>query len=443
MTTKKPFIPNAYAQSLIRADTFAVFNGSIHQWTGTHWEYQDIKDMQAHAHGHLEDTYLLDAPQHIHANNCGKCVDTAVIALARAGKALPITPTCEILAPTKSGYVVKDGTAIKLIPAEKSYGVRYCLTCTYDPDAKAPLFQQFLERSLPDLAVRERVQEYVGYTLIPDARFQVSQLWVGDGSNGKGVLAKIVMALHGKVAALNLTNLSGFALASLVDATLIYVDEMPKAGIDEQVLKSLISGDTVLVQRKYRDDLAITIQGKMVACANHIPITSDHSLGYWRRFEIVPFGPPIKDSEKIYLLAEKITQSELQGVLNWALEGLVRLLNRGSFGKPPTVMKSLHTNAQIATNTVLGWKTDCDIGMTATAETPKTKVFQHYLDWCSQNRVKPMGGPQFWIQASKLLPDIQEIRKMSCGKSTRICNVSLSVPTLKADSDGFFDEGDS
>lgn len=59
-------------------------------------------------------------------------------------------------------------------------------------------FAAFLERVLPDLAVRERVQKYIGYTLLPDAPHQIAQFWLG-----KGVLANIVQALHQRVAAVS------------------------------------------------------------------------------------------------------------------------------------------------------------------------------------------------------------------------------------------------
>src|SRR5690606_9367628 len=117
-----------------------------------------------------------------------------------------------------------------------------------DPDAPSPTkFRAFLESVLPDEAVRRRVQEYFGYTLTCDARYQVAQYWLGSGANGKGVLAKIVMALHSRPESVQLDGLDGFKLASLIEATLIYCDEAPRTPMNEQIVESLIAGERVQI----------------------------------------------------------------------------------------------------------------------------------------------------------------------------------------------------
>ena len=69
----------------------------------------------------------------------------------------------------------------------KTLNSRHVLRCDCDPDAPVPAaFEKLLNRILPDPAVRVRVQEYIGHTLFPDARFELAQLWPGSGANGKG-----------------------------------------------------------------------------------------------------------------------------------------------------------------------------------------------------------------------------------------------------------------
>lgn len=62
--------------------------------------------------------------------------------------------------------------------------------------------------------VRARVQEYKGYTLLGDTRFQRVQFWIGQGANGKGTPANIVQALHNRTAAVQLDDLGGFKTRS-------------------------------------------------------------------------------------------------------------------------------------------------------------------------------------------------------------------------------------
>src|SRR5690606_28450801 len=113
-----------------------------------------------------------------------------------------------LLIPLKNGYLVHDDRKFVLLPHDRALGVHYMINCDYLPSAPPPaLFSAFIERILPDTGVRERVQEYLGYTLMADARFQRGQVWIGTGANGKGVLANIVQAFHQHVATLNLAEL--------------------------------------------------------------------------------------------------------------------------------------------------------------------------------------------------------------------------------------------
>jgi len=54
---------------------------------------------------------------------------------------------------------------------------------------------------------------------------------------------------------------------------------------------------------------------------NHLPAFKDTSDGVWRRLLIAPFNCVIPESGRIRGLARQIIESEMSGVLKWALEG--------------------------------------------------------------------------------------------------------------------------
>src|SRR5206468_684062 len=125
--------------------------------------------------------------------------------------------------------------------------------------------------------------------------------------------------------------------------------------VNEQLLKSLIAGGRVMGDRKDKDPLSINVRGKWVGLGNHLPTITEHSTGFWRRWDIVPFNVTIPESRRDPLLAETIIREELSGVLNWALEGLVRLQKRGGFDAVmPKAMSVMLHEAKIETNTVSG-----------------------------------------------------------------------------------------
>ncbi|MEM5368976.1 phage/plasmid primase, P4 family [Paraburkholderia azotifigens] len=412
----RAFDPHAYALAIKSLGDYASESKLLYRWTGTHWQVVDEDEAERHAYEWI----VANAPGHASANNARQAVRSALLFQPRLA-----SPTAEVVVPVTNGYVHVDGLSVALKFADRGLGIRHVLNCGYEPGAVAPMFEAFLSRAIPDDAVRKRVQEYIGYTFLADARFQQAQLWLGEGANGKGVLANIVQALHGNIAAVNLDALDGFKLSVLVGANLIYADEVPRTRINEQLIKSMIAGERVQVDRKHKDPLSIHIRGKWVVCGNHLPAVVDHSTGFWRRWDIVPFGETVPASERDPLLASRIIRGELAGVLVWALEGLVRLLARGGFEPElPAAMKAALQEAKADTNSVAAWSGECAIGLT-NSHVPKKEVFDHYRNWCIENALQPLGSVQFWKRVRELHRGIVHERHRIDGQQEHTCNVLL------------------
>jgi putative DNA primase/helicase len=410
----KAFDPHAYALAVKNLGNCASESKLMYHWTGTHWQVVDEDESERDAYEWL----VVNAPGHASASNARQAVRSALLFQPRLAQ-----PTTDVVVPVSNGYIhVEDGVTLK--PADSSLGIRHALKCVYEPEANAPIFEAFLKRALPDDEVRARVQEYVGYTFLSDARYQQAQLWIGEGANGKGVLANIVQALHGNIAAVALDALEGFRLSVLIGANLIYADEVPRSRINEQLIKSMIAGERVLIDRKHRDPLSIHIRGKWIVCGNHLPAVADHSTGFWRRWDIVPFGETVPASERDPLLAAKIISAELSGVLVWALSGLQRLLARGGFkAELPKPMKLALHEAKADTNSVVAWADDCSIGLTD-GFIPKRQVFEHYRLWSIDNALQPLGSVQFWKRMREQFRGLVLERRRFDGLQEYACNVS-------------------
>jgi|YelNatPaOPRAMG01_1025707.scaffolds.fasta_scaffold10031_4 putative DNA primase/helicase len=417
--TRIPFRAYDYAEYLEKAGKHAADGPILYQWTGTHWQHipHDQAERMAFSWLRMRDEDWA-SPE-----NARRAVRAALLHLPQ----LPPAGLTSVI-PTRNGYVhLRDTGGVDFGPPDPKLGLRYCLACDYLPDASAPaLFMAFLERILPDPLVRARVQEYIGYTLLPDARYQRAQIWLGEGANGKGVLSNIVQALHGRPAAASLDNLSGFALSGLVDASLICVDEIPRKAIDEQRLKSMIAGERIQIDRKFLDPLHVPLRGKWLVLGNHLPAVTDHSPGFWRRWDVVPFSVTIPEAERNPLLAQTIIDNELSGVLNWALEGLRRLQARGCFDTqlPPLMEKAL-ADAKVETNSVAAWVRDRGIRADNRHQTRKDKVFQAYREWCSANAMREVSSVQFWKRLKELLPHLHDYRARESRERVRFCNVCL------------------
>lgn len=418
MTKPPTFLPHKYAAFGFATKKFASEAQALYRWSGTHWSYVDDDAAEREAYAWL----VAQEPSWGSADHARQAVRALCLHASRLPRLTDL-----VVVPTRSGYVHLDGAALMLKDADPELGLTHCLDCRYAPEeGSPPRFMAFLRQVLPDPQVRLRVQEYIGYTLLSDARYQRAQFWLGEGANGKGVLANIVQALHGRIAAMALDQLTGFSLSVLVGASLVYVDEVPRKPIDEQRLKSMIAGERIPIDRKYREPLSIHVRGKWLVLGNHLPAITDHSVGFWRRWDVVPFAVTIPERARDPLLADTIIREELSGVLNWALEGLVRLQARGAFDPVmPAAMQSMLHEAKVETNSVVAWIDDRGIELHAACDTQKELVFEQYRHWCVDNAMRQVSSVQFWKRLREQFRELTERRGRNGPGQKRYVNVRL------------------
>lgn len=415
------FQPHDYASHLARSRNYAVDGGVLFEWNALFWKAINFADAESAAYAWL----VQHRPEFATPSNATTAVKAAILHCPK----LPRT-TEELVIPCQNGYVRLEGGEYVLHEPSQDSGIRHALHCQYVPQSQRPeKFLSFLDQVLPDRAVQNRVQEYIGYTLTADTSHQRAQLWIGNGANGKGVLCNIAQALHGNPKSIDLSDLQGskFALSQHIDSSLLCADEVPSHHINEGLLKSLIAGESVSIDRKFKDPISARITGKFLVLGNHLPRISDHSDGFLRRWDIVPFDLSIPEADRDPQLANYIIGNELAGVLNWALEGLLRLRKRGRFdSKMPEAMAKMLTRAKAETNSVVAWVEDSLVTLGADDELrEKSSVYADYAAWCKRNGFVAMSSPRFWTVLSGFLPWKLSRPRNAVGGQTRVCNVCV------------------
>jgi putative DNA primase/helicase len=78
----------------------------------------------------------------------------------------------------------------------------------------------------------------------------------------------------------------------------------------------------------------------LILATNNRPPLGDRSQGLWRRLLLVPFRVFIPEEKQDRELARKL-RGELPGIVNWALEGLVRLRQQGHFTESKVGLEAL------------------------------------------------------------------------------------------------------
>ena len=377
-------------------------DGLLYEWAGSHWQVIETRRAENAAHK-LIDAFYAEGGS---ARKIGEAPKAAVSAPQLY--AIPVTRRWTEVggALIPCGDVTLDvspGGKIQLREPRKEDGLRYCVNAPWTArDKPSPEFDKFIQDTLPDPAVRRLVQQYVGYTLISDTRFQVAQWWFGSGANGKGFLAQIVAALHRKVAAADIEDLGGFGAENLIDASLITVDETPKR-IDEQRLKSAISGDDLNINRKYHVPVTTRLRAKWLLRGNDKPALSDQTDGLWRRLQIIEFTEKFDGDNRDDMLADRIVENELPGVLRWAVEGLVMLLQAGGFKDIPESVQASKKQMQVETDNVLGWWTEKEVQVCDAPRTSRDSAYRSYSLWCKDNGMMPLGAPRFWVRVRSIV----------------------------------------
>lgn len=345
-----------YAQKMESDHFVTTKDEMIYCWNSSFWKLQTDSENSRHALMWLGK----NVPQRAQAGTAVSCVKTALLLV----KSLPPKPKGTIVPVHGGWFKFNNDFSITLNSPERHIGVTHCVPvktiAPFGEYAPVPvpansLFARFIESSLPDPAVRELVQTYVGYTLCSHVKHQTGHLWIGaKGSNGKSTMLNIVMALHEKAVAMQLDKLDGFNLSNLVGATLVVCDETPKGKINQQVLKSLISGGTTSIDRKFKDVLSYQNIAKFIICANHLPALTDQSDAFWRRLHVVEWNQTFTGDKLVLDLEQEIIQSELHIVLDWALAGLQRLEKDGMFTIPEASKQAVRS-AKVESNNVTNW----------------------------------------------------------------------------------------
>ena len=256
------------------------------------------------------------------------------------------TSSKDVLINFRNGTLV-IGDNVELKKHDKNDMIFYCLDYDFEPEATAPMFTKFMEESLNGKNDRNMMQEYIGYIFVRNSTFKGEKCMLikGDAETGKSTFFSIIKGLLGNA---NMSTIKTTQLredcykAKLVGKLLNYSSEFGK-GIDSEDFKIMVSGEPLDAREKYGHPFTIHDLPKFMFNVNEFPAdTSEDNDAFWRRIIPIHFRNRITPDRRIDNLAEKIMAKELSGIMNWALEGLCRLLQARRFTESQESGELLH-----------------------------------------------------------------------------------------------------
>lgn len=230
---------------------------------------------------------------------------------------------------------LRTGTAVENSP---EHNLTVMIPHAFNPEAECPRFFAFLEQVFendPDAAAKTAfLQQWMGYMLMPTAKFQ-KMLWlVGPGANGKSILTALMTAMLGceSVSTVPLATFgSRFSTSDLLGKLANITDE---AGADyylsDGTVKEVVGGSRIRAEHKGQDAFSFDVFARLVVSTNHLPRTKDTSHGYFRRIAILELNRIFDKTEQDPDLLEKLVE-EMPGIVRFAVEGAGELLRNGAF----------------------------------------------------------------------------------------------------------------
>ena len=170
--------------------------------------------------------------------------------------------------------------------------------------------------------------QILGAIIRPNVAWDKSAwLYSESGNNGKGTLCELMRELCGKksYAAIPLADFGkDFYLTQLLNASAIIVDENDVGTyIDKAAnLKAVVTGDAIMINRKFKDPITYQFRGFMVQCLNEMPRVKDKSDSFYRRQIFIPFTKCFTGVERKYIKQDYLHR---QDVLEYVLHKVLHM----------------------------------------------------------------------------------------------------------------------
>jgi len=260
----------------------------------------------------------------------------------------------------------------------------------YDPSARAPRFQQFLNRIFQaDPELIQFVQKVLSFGLIGGNPEQHMYILHGQGANGKSVLMKVITDVLGEDYAKQLThhtllinhssNGARPDLARLKGARLAVAPEMnSQMQLDEALIKSLTACDKLSARGLYEGNSEFRPELTIFLHTNHMPVIKDNGLGIWRRMVVIPFDVSIPREEQDPNLDSELMK-EAEGILTWLVEGY-REYQENGLVLPKAVKIKLGSYRK--SMDPIGYFLEERVRSLKGATTGASDLYNAYQDWC-------------------------------------------------------------
>lgn len=305
-------------------------------------------------------------------------------------------PANEILPCRSKNLHVPTGL---IYPATPRLYTPCALDFDYQSDPEPPeQWVRFMEQVFgDDLEAMECLQEFMGYLLMADTSQQKMLLIVGPKRSGKGTIGRVMRRLIGEGNACGPTTSSlagAFGLQPLLGKTLAIISDARFSGENAAIvverLLSISGEDDITVDRKHKTSVTVRLPTRFVILTNEVPRLKDASAALPGRFVVLRLTNSFYGREDPGLTNRLL--AERPGILNWALAGRRRLMERGRFVQPLSGQEAFQEMEELASPVTAFVRETCQVR--AGAREQVEVLFRSWRGWCSRNGRDSVGTVQ-------------------------------------------------
>ena len=306
------------------------------------------------------------------------------------------------------GNGIWDLNTSQLLEHDPSFMLTRSLNASYNPQAKAPEWEAFLERALPDQEMRDYVQRCLGYTLLGTAAERAMFVIYGPSGTGKSTFLETlnyVFGEYGETAPAGTFRASKNpddaaptpALHRLRGKRFVTTSETSE-GVqwNEELVKRYTGRDLMSSRGLYEEFQTWRSEASIWMATNHAPRFTSDDRAIWNRVKLVPFMTVFLGEGQRPAMDDVLIR-EADGILNWLLAGLASYRQVG-LAEPGQVTTAV-TELREQSDSVIRFVDDrLDEGYLVSESSQVMDhrlLYQMYQEWCRQNGERFVGGRRF------------------------------------------------
>jgi putative DNA primase/helicase len=437
-----PTEPMAVARELVQAQYTDTRTGSLtlRHWRGGFWEWRTTHWEEREGRSVLRDAYAFtEMAMHLGRDGAPERWSPTRHKIANLLEALQAVTHLEETVSQPSwtdetityGPIVACGNGLlelptrRLLPHDPRYFNQTAVPFDYEPrTASVDRWLAFLDELWPeDEASIAVLQEFFGYVISGRLDLHKILLLVGPTRAGKGVIARMLGALIGRrnVAGPTLSSLSfDFGLAPLIGKPLAVIsdarlDSKRDTSVVVERLLAISGEDTITVNRKYREQWTGKLPTRFLVISNELPRLGDASAAIANRFVVLLLQRSWLGHEDHQL--ERRLETELSGILNWALMGLDRLTALDRFTRPESTDEAIVALQDIASPVAAFVRDRCERG--AGFEERIDILYAAWKAWAEDNGQRRTTAQTFGRDLRAVVPGLRVVRPRDDASETR------------------------